>query len=80
LPLFSLSSFAPKQKASKPLKVLLADCILDCAVSLSALAGLLLSAKLPFAADGVFAVVIGAAVAVSALKTVQEEAKFLIYE
>lgn len=73
-------NFASKKKASKPLKALFADCILDCAVTLSALAGLLLSAKLPFAADGVFAVVIGAAVAVSAVKTVQKEAKFLIYQ
>lgn len=68
-----------KKRDSKPLKALLTDSFLDCAVTLFSLAGLLLSAKLPFAADGVFAVVIGAAVAVSAGKTVVKEAKYLIY-
>ncbi|MGN0570675.1 MAG: cation transporter [Candidatus Fimenecus sp.] len=69
-----------KKKQSKPFKALFMDCLLDCAVTLFSLMGLLLSSKLPFAADGVFAVVIGAAVAVSAGKTVIREAKFLIYQ
>lgn len=69
-----------KKQQSKPFKALFVDCLLDCAVTLFSLAGLLLSAKLPFAADGVFAVVIGTAVAVSAGKTVQREAKYLIYQ
>lgn len=71
--------FVGKKQQGKPFRALFTDCLLDCAVTLFSLAGLLLSSKLPFAADGVFAVVIGAAVAVTAVKTIVKEAKYLVF-
>lgn len=71
--------FVGKRQKGKPFRALFTDCLLDCAVTLFSLAGLLLSSKLPFAADGVLAVVIGAAVAATAVKTIVKEAKYLVF-
>lgn len=67
------------KKASSPvLKAMILDSFLDCAVTIFALMGLFLITKVNFAADGIFAIIIGTAVTVSAVKNTIEQSKFLI--
>lgn len=67
-----------KSNNSSVLKALVADSLLDCGITLAALMSFYLCTKIRFATDGLFSIIIGAAVAVSAVKTVIAEAKFLI--
>lgn len=67
-----------KKENSTVLKALILDSFLDCAITAATLMGLFLITKINFAADGLFAVIIGMVVTVSALKNVIKEAKFII--
>lgn len=77
--LMGLMYMAFNKKASSPvLKAMILDSFLDCAVTIFALMGLFLITKVNFAADGIFAIIIGTAVTVSAVKNTIEQSKFLI--
>ena len=77
--LMGLMYKAFNKKASSPvLKAMILDSFLDCAVTIFALMGLFLITKVNFAADGIFAIIIGTAVTVSAVKNTIEQSKFLI--
>lgn len=67
-----------KKKPSPVLKALITDSFLDCAVTIFALMGLFLITKVKFAADGIFAVIIGTMITVEAFKNLIEQAKFLV--
>lgn len=51
---------------------------MDCAITVFALMGLFLITRVKFAADGIFAIVIGTAITVEAFKSIIEQAKFLV--
>lgn len=77
--LMGLMYMAFNKKVSSPvLKAMILDSFLDCAVTIFALMGLFLITKVNFAADGIFAIIIGTAVTVSAVKSTIEQSKFLI--
>ena len=77
--LMGLMYMAFNKKASSPvLKAMILYSFLDCAVTIFALMGLFLITKVNFAADGIFAIIIGTAVTVSAVKNTIEQSKFLI--
>ena len=77
--LMGLMYMAFNKKASSPvLKAMILDSFLDCAVTIFALMGLFLITKVNFAADGIFAIIIGTAVTVSAVKKTIDQSKFLI--
>jgi divalent metal cation (Fe/Co/Zn/Cd) transporter len=59
-------------------KAMVLDSFLDCAVTLFALMGLFLITKLNFSIDGIFAIIVGIFVTVSAVKNIIEQTKFLI--
>ena len=63
-----------KKKPSPVIKAL----ITDCAITVFALMGLFLITRVKFAADGIFAIVIGTAITVEAFKSIIEQAKFLV--
>lgn len=67
-----------KKQASPVFKALIIDSFLDSAITFAALIGFRLTTKINYAVDGVFSVIIGIIVAVSAFKTVAEQAKFLV--
>lgn len=67
-----------KKVGSPVLKAMVLDSFLDCATTIFALMGLFLITKINFAADGVFAIIIGAAVTVSAVKNIIEQSRYLI--
>lgn len=67
-----------KKEESSVLKALILDSFLDCFVTLSALMGLFLITKVNYAVDGLFAVITGAIITVSAIKNIINEAKYLI--
>ncbi|MCD7723340.1 MAG: cation transporter [Clostridiales bacterium] len=67
-----------KRRQSAVFKVFILDSFLDCAVTLTALAGFVLVGRVQFAADGVFAIIIGAAITASALKTLWAQARALV--
>jgi divalent metal cation (Fe/Co/Zn/Cd) transporter len=67
-----------RKQSSSVFKTLILDSFLDCAITITALMGFSLTTKLNYAVDGVFAVIIGLCVAISAIKTVVEQAKFLV--
>lgn len=67
-----------KKAGSPVLKAMVLDSFLDCATTIFALMGLFLITKINFAADGIFAIIIGAAVTVSAVKNIIEQSKYLI--
>lgn len=69
-----------KSAPSPVLKALTLDSVLDCFITLFALMGLFLIVRVNFAADGIFAVLCGAAIAVSAVRSILAEAKFLIQD
>lgn len=56
------------------------DSFLDCAITLTTLISLTLSVKINFAIDSILSIVIGIAVAVSAVKTLWAQCKYLINE
>lgn len=77
--LMGLMYMAFNKKASSPvLKAMILDSFLDCAVTIFALMGLFLITNVNFAADGIFAIIIGTAVTVSAVKNTIDQSKFLI--
>lgn len=77
--LMGLMYMAFNKKAPSPvLKAMILDSFLDCAVTIFALMGLFLITKVNFAADGIFAIIIGTAVTVSAVKNTIDQSKFLI--
>ena len=67
-----------KKKPSPVIKALITDSFLDCAITVLALMGLFLITRVKFAADGMFAIVIGTAITVEAFKSIIEQAKFLV--
>lgn len=67
-----------KKSGSTVLKALILDSFLDCFVTLSALMGLFLITKVNYAVDGIFAIITGAIITVSAIKNIISETKFLI--
>lgn len=67
-----------KKHASPVYKTLIMDSFLDCAVTLSTLISLTLSVKINFAIDSILSIVIGIAVAISAVKTLWAQCKYLI--
>ena len=66
------------KKPSPVLKALITDSFLDCAITVFALMGLFLITKVRFAIDGIFAVIIGTLVTVSAFKNLIGQAKYLV--
>ena len=67
-----------RKKYSPIFKTLILDSFLDSAITLAALLGLSFTIKINYAVDGLVSVIIGISVAVSALKTVFNQAKYLI--
>lgn len=67
-----------KKEPSPVLKALVLDSFLDCFVTLAALMGLVLVSKIHYAADGLFAIVTGSIITVSAVKNILQESKALI--
>lgn len=67
-----------RKHASPVYKTLIMDSFLDCAVTLSTLISLTLSVKINFAIDSILSIVIGIAVATSAVKTLWAQCKYLI--
>lgn len=59
-------------------KALITDSFLDCVVTACTLMSLTLSVKINFAIDGIISVAIGLAVAVSAIKSIVEQSRYLI--
>ena len=59
-------------------KTIMLDCFMDCGITLCALMSFGLSEKLNFAIDGLVSVVIGVFVAIGAIKTLKEQALYLI--
>ena len=60
------------------IRALVLDCLLDCGITAFTLIGLIVVPKIGFAADGIFALVLGAIISASAIKDVIKEAKKLI--
>lgn len=74
---FMFSAF--NKKAQSPvLKALVLDSFLDCAITLFVLIGLFLIGKLNLAVDGIFAIITGSIICISAVKGLLEQAKYLI--
>lgn len=71
-------SLADKKKPSPVLKTLKLDSFLDFAITLSTLLSLTLAAKINFAIDSVISIAIGAVIAVSSLRSIITQSKFLI--
>lgn len=67
-----------KKAESAVLKALVLDCVLDCFVTSFALMSLVLVGKINFAIDGIFAVVTGVIITASAIKTLIDQAKYLV--
>ncbi len=67
-----------KKAPSTVLKALVLDSFLDCFITLSAVMSLVLVTKINYAVDGLFAIITGSAITVSAIKNIVSETKFLI--
>lgn len=67
-----------KKHASPVYKTLIMDSFLDCAITLTTLISLTLSVKINFAIDSILSIVIGITVAISAVKTLWAQCKYLI--
>ena len=67
-----------KHENSDVLRALVTDSILDCFITVAALMSLFLVSKLNYAVDGVFAIVTGGIITVSAIRSLIKEAKFLV--
>ena len=70
---------AVNRKAPSPVvKALALDSFLDCFITLAAIMSLVLISKVNYAVDGIFAIITGSAVSVSAIKNIVFETKYLI--
>ena len=70
---------AVNRKAPSPvIKALALDSFLDCFITLAAIMSLVLISKVNYAVDGIFAIITGSAVSVSAIKNIISETKYLI--
>lgn len=67
-----------KEHSSPVYKTLIMDSFLDCGVTVSTLVSLTLSVKINFAIDSILSIIIGIIVAVSAVKTLFAQCKYLI--
>ena len=67
-----------KKSPSNVLKAFFLDSVLDSAVGIVTLVSLFITIRINYAADGVFAIIIGAVITVFAVKGVIREAKFII--
>lgn len=67
-----------KKAMSKMLSALVLDSILDCGITVFTLLGLFVVRKVGFAVDGIFAIVLGLVITVSAVKSIITEAKYII--
>lgn len=67
-----------KKHSSPVYKTLIMDSFLDFAITISTLLSLTLSVKINFAIDSILSIVIGITVAVSAVKTLSAQCKYLI--
>lgn len=69
-----------RKNPSPVFKALILDSFLDFGITVSAVTGFFLVAKLGFAADGIIGIAIGTAIVISAVKSVWEQAKNLVNE
>lgn len=69
-----------KKADSTVLRALALDSFLDCFITAAALMSLVLIERVGFAADGIFALITGGAITVSAIKNIITEAKYLVNE
>lgn len=69
-----------KAVSSPVLRALVTDSVLDCFITLFALMGLFLITRIKFAADGIFAILCGTIITVSAVRSIISETKYLINE
>lgn len=67
-----------KKAPSNVLRALILDSMLDSAVGLVTLVSLFISIKINYAADGIFALIIGITITAFAVKSVIRESKFII--
>lgn len=67
-----------KKEQSPVLKAMILDSFLDCLITAFTLISLFLVPKVNFAVDGIFAVITGLAITVSAVKNIKEQSIFLI--
>lgn len=67
-----------KNKSSKMLKAMILDSFLDCFITLFALMSLVLVSKVNFAIDGIFAIITGSIITITAIKNIVSQAKYLI--
>ena len=67
-----------RKRESAILRALVLDSILDCFITLAALMSLLLIQRVNFAADGIFALITGGVITVSALRNIIGESRRLI--
>ncbi len=67
-----------RRQKSKMLSALVLDSILDSCITVFTLLGLFAVRRAGFAIDGIFAIVIGAVITATSVKTLLSEAKFLI--
>ena len=70
--------YTNKKTPSPILRALLLDSFLDCFITLFAIMGMFLVNKINLAVDGIFAVISGLAITVSAIKNIISETRFLI--
>lgn len=77
--LMGIFYFCTNKKSPSPvIKALTLDSFMDTFVTLAAFLGFTLAERINFAVDGIMSVAMGIAVAVTALKTVVSESKYLI--
>ncbi len=67
-----------KRAESGMIRALVLDSILDCGITLFTLIGLIIVPKVGFAADGIFALILGGIITAHAGKEIVKEAKYLI--
>ncbi len=67
-----------KSQSSTMLKAMILDSFLDCFITAFALMSLLLVARVNFAIDGIFAIITGSIITITAIKNVIAQTKYLI--
>lgn len=67
-----------KSADSGVIRALILDCLLDCGITAFTLIGLIAVPKIGFAADGIFAIVLGTVITAHAIRGAVSEAKTLI--
>ena len=67
-----------KKSPSPVIKALSLDSFLDCFITLAALMSLVLIQRVNYAVDGIFAIITGSIISVSAIKNIISQAKYLI--